>query len=276
MEVNNISALTVTYFSDITVLSQLIESLRSAASILNEQKGYVINYFIVDNSVDKNYFSKIKLLTDQQKVTDFFMIALIDSGKNLGYGKGNNLILDDLVSRYHLVVNPDVYVATDSLLLAVEYMESHEDTALISPKVRSDAKVLHVIKNYPDCLTLALRFMDKPALNAIFSQRLASYQREDLDNQFSDDVLLSGGCFMFFRSSVFKALGGFDQRYFMYFEDYDLSLRLKKLEGGRSVYCPEVEVFHMGGYVRRKSFRHYLYFVTLAFKFFNRHGWRLW
>ncbi|PRF94602.1 hypothetical protein C6Q22_02415 [Burkholderia multivorans] len=82
------------------------------------------------------------------------------------------------------------------------------------------------------------------------------------------------GCFMMFRTEVLKKLGGFDPRYFLYFEDYDLSLRAHEVAD--VAYVPSVRVIHHGGGASRKGFTHIRMFAVSAFKFFNRFGWRVW
>jgi GT2 family glycosyltransferase len=77
---------------------------------------------------------------------------------------------------------------------------------------------------------------------------------------------------MVIRGDALRQVGGFDDRYFMYFEDFDLSMRLREL--GRVVYAPRVSVVHHGGYAARKGLRHVLYFMRSGIRFFGQHGWR--
>ena len=78
---------------------------------------------------------------------------------------------------------------------------------------------------------------------------------------------------MFMRTSEFKAIGGFDRRFFLYFEDFDLSIRLRAL--GQIAYVPSVLITHGGGDVGRKALRHHGYFMVSAVRFFNKCGWKL-
>lgn len=77
--------------------------------------------------------------------------------------------------------------------------------------------------------------------------------------------MIVSGCFMLFRTDALKALGGFDERYFLYFEDFDLSLRAQKL--GRVVYYPGVRIQHYGGGAGRKGWRHIKMFLRSALTF---------
>lgn len=274
MTSKTVSAATVTYFSELTLIRPLLHSIEIAADSLYAQTGYHFEFYIVDNSPNEEYFWKLEQLCAEVVDREHFRLHMIRASGNLGYSGGNNFVLGRLKSDYHIVINPDVTVKADALARAVEYLNQHDDIAMLSPKIVNGAIVQHVVKDYPDCLTLALRYLDIPFLNNMFPARLAHYQREDLSNTGCSNVSLVGGCFLFVRTSLFRSLGGFDDRFFMYFEDYDLSIRLKEL--GRIVYLPAVEITHLGGYVGKKSIRHHVYFSISALKFFTHHGWRLW
>ena len=77
---------------------------------------------------------------------------------------------------------------------------------------------------------------------------------------------------MLSRGSVLKAVKGFDERYFLYFEDFDLSMRIR--QQGRIAYLPTMKIIHGGGYAARKGFSHIRMFVCSAIRFFNTYGWR--
>ena len=71
---------------------------------------------------------------------------------------------------------------------------------------------------------------------------------------------------------AFDAVKGFDEDFFLYFEDYDLSLRLASR--GHLSYQPAVRIVHHGGFAARKGWRHLRLFAASALRFFSRHGWR--
>ena len=269
-----LSVATVTYFSELDLFSALLASLELAAEELHKRTSITVDYFVIDNSDDSTYFHDLEVLRSNISYADSFCLHLIKSPKNSGYSGGNNLVLDQINSDYHLVLNPDVVLQPDSLWRAVDYMSVNPDVALLSPRVVGNAGYSHVIKTYPDCLTLALRYLNSATLNHYFSSRLAHYQCVHLDSEVDDSVELVGGCFIFIRTLVFKQLHGFDERFFMYFEDYDLSLKARDF--GRLAYFPEVKISHSGGGVGRKALTHHLYFSASAIKFFMRYGWRLW
>ena len=84
--------------------------------------------------------------------------------------------------------------------------------------------------------------------------------------------MLASGCCMWVRRAVFDDVGGFDESYFLYFEDYDLSLKLARK--GTVVEHHNIRVVHHGGDASRKGFQHIRWFIHGAARFFSLWGWR--
>jgi hypothetical protein len=269
-----ISALTVTYFSDLSLLRELLCSVYNSAAQLYEHSGSTFTYYIVDNSVDDDYFWQLESLLFEVKDNDFFTLHIYKPNKNLGFGGGNNFVIDRLVSDLHLVINPDTNLDSDSFCMLEKYFCDNEDVVMISPKITNGIGVEHSIKTYPDTFTLFLRYLGWPFLNNIFAARLGRYQCRHLSAEVNRDVILAGGCFLALRTNIFKKIQGFDNYFFMYFEDYDLSIRVRQF--GKIAYVPSVKIKHMGGFVGKKTFKHHVFFAISAIKFFSRHGWKLW
>jgi len=257
------------------MIKELIISLRESSNQLYARAGTSVHLYLVDNSTDEKYFSRLKVMCEGIDCSEAFRLELLCSSNNLGYGGGNNLVLDQLDSSYHLVINPDVIVGSGALYKAVTYLECNDDVAMLSPMVvEENGRRSHVVKVYPDCFTLMLRYLGRPTLNRWFSHRLGRYQCDQLSDQADKNTELAGGCFQLMRTDLFKRLGGFDDRFFMYFEDYDLSIRARVF--GSISYVPAVQISHAGGDVGRKTFAHHRFFVASALRFFNKHGWRFW
>jgi hypothetical protein len=88
------------------------------------------------------------------------------------------------------------------------------------------------------------------------------------------DVESMSGAFMFCRTDVLRELGGFDPRYFMYFEDFDLTRRFQE-HGFRTVYYPYVTITHLWERSVHKSLRLTCLFTISMFRYFNKWGWKL-
>lgn len=275
MSNKKLTAATVVYYSELEMLSALLVSLQLAAAELFKRDGHFVKYYLIDNSVDEAYFSALENLIADFPTDDYLSVELLKAPANLGYGGGNNLLLKRLDSDYHVIINPDVVLQPDSLWRAIDCLERNPSAAILSPAIiEKNGLAHHVLKAYPDCLTLLLRYLGKQWLNDRFSLRLNRYQCTQIGGSINESAELAGGCFMVIGTAVFQQLKGFDDYFFMYFEDYDFSIRAREI--GKIIFDPAVKISHVGGDVGRKNIRHHVFFVASAIKFFSRYGWRLW
>lgn len=203
------------------------------------------------------------------------LLSVITGHGNVGYGQGHNLALahSGTAVDYHLILNPDVILAEDALSQALHFMRQHPDAGLLAPAVIDGQNQRQFLcKRYPSVMDLLLRGFAPIRLRRLFRQRLAHYEmRDKINTNVVWDVPIISGCFMFCRRSLLCRLGGFEPQFFLYFEDFDLSLRAAKL--ARTVYVAEVRITHFGGEAARKGWRHIVLFGRSAITFFKRHGW---
>lgn len=195
---------------------------------------------------------------------------------NLGYGAGHNLAIREATGAYHLVLNPDVVLEASALLQAIRFLEAHPAVGLLTPQVHNgQGGREYLCKRHPGILVLALRGFAPAWLRRPFRRRLERYEMRDLRvDEVTTGIPIASGCFMFARRELLQRLGGFAPEYFLYFEDFDLSLRLGRVAD--IAYVPQVQIVHVGGYAAGKGWAHRRMFMRSAMTFFRRHGWRLW
>ncbi|MDR5732641.1 glycosyltransferase family 2 protein [Caballeronia sp. LZ025] len=200
---------------------------------------------------------------------------VIEGQGNVGYGRGHNLAIERMSSRYHLILNPDIELDVDALTHALAFMDVHPEVGLLSPQIiEDDGSRQYLCRRYPTVFDLFVRGFLPRSLRKPFERRLARYEMRDVigEKNIVWDPPIVSGCFMLFRTEVLKKLNGFDPRYFLYFEDYDLSLRAHDV--ARVAYVPSVRVLHHGGDAAGKGWTHIKLFIASAYKFFNRFGWK--
>jgi len=203
---------------------------------------------------------------------------LLSGHGNIGFGRGHNLALPQVRPEgAHLVCNPDVLVAPDALDAGLAVLRRHREAVLVAPRAEGPGgDPQYLCKRYPDLLTLAVRASGSPWLARLFARRLARYElREVVDAAIAEvpDVPLASGAFMLCSGAALLEAGGFDPAYFLYFEDFDLSLRLAELGG--IVYAPGVRITHYGGNAAAKGWRHRGALIASAVRFYRRHGLKL-
>ncbi|MBR8331797.1 glycosyltransferase family 2 protein [Burkholderia ambifaria] len=263
----------VVYQPDIARLEQTLASLGAACERMHAvSAGHPVELFLVDNGG----LGDVHLMTDRLREQGVDCRLLTGHG-NVGYGRGHNLAIRQATGRIHLILNPDIDLDVHALVNGCEFFDTNPGIGLVSPWIADDtAEQQYLCRRYPTVLDLLVRGFLPARMRRWFARRLARYEMRDVINgrDIVWDPPIVSGCFMLFRTEVLKKLNGFDPRYFLYFEDYDLSLRTHDI--ARVAYVPSVRVIHHGGGASRKGFAHIRMFAASAFKFYNRFGWRLW
>jgi GT2 family glycosyltransferase len=265
----------VTYRCDIELFERALRSLSRAverARLEQDVRGPVPLH-VIDNGPAQSAAALQRAFaawdTAQGPIT-------VHSGHgNVGYGRGNNVVLGELESEAHLIMNPDVELDQSALSAALRSLERYPEVGLVAPAVSGDDGACQFLcKRYPSVWVLFLRGFAPAALRRRFDHAIAHYEMRDVIGEtFVERVPLASGCFMLVRTALFTRLGGFDPRFFMYFEDYDLSMRVGR--EAAIAYVPEARIVHHGGEAARKGWRHVAWFVTSAWRFFARHGWKI-
>jgi GT2 family glycosyltransferase len=230
----------------------LVRSLRDS--------GVVNEIFLVDNSPQRN--------ADFEKLGATYIF----NNKNLGYGAAHNIALRKTLETsvpFHLVVNPDISFEPEVLQKIESFMRKNENIGLLSPKIfYPNGKLQYVCKFVPMPYDLfCRRFLPKRMTkkhNAYFGLRFTGY------NKIMEVPYLSGS-FMILRTKALCEVGLFDERFFMYPEDIDLSRRIH--QKFQTVFYPEVSITHThtrGSYVNTRLM--WIHIFNLI-KYFNKWGW---
>ena len=198
-------------------------------------------------------------------------VVVIRTGINLGYGGGHNIAIDDSVLRheYHLICNPDIALGENTLATLIRALIDHPQVGLCMPRVvGTDSRLHYMCKRSPLLLDFVATLVSTTQWGA---RRRADYEMRHRDYESAMQVECLSGCFMLFRASVLRKLRGFDDGYFLYFEDFDLSKRAAAL--GENLYWPAAQVVHEHGRAHRHSWRLRLVFMRSAIRYFNKWGW---
>jgi GT2 family glycosyltransferase len=268
----------VTYRPDAKLLERCLRKLALAIGAARED-GVVrsVALALIDNSEDPKVADEVIRLGKRRFADSGVQLHFLHGHANIGYGIAHNLMLHGTGADYQLVLNPDVDVASDALANAIRWLDAHPEVGAVAPAVtKPDGSPDFLCKRYPAVFDLFLRGFAPEVLRRWFRRRLDRYDMRDvIDPEASEpvrDVPVMSGCCMLVRRKAIDTTGGFDPKFFLYFEDFDWSVRLNKVT--QTAYLPSFRVVHHGGGAARKGWKHIGWFTKSAFRFYGKHGWR--
>lgn len=193
--------------------------------------------------------------------------------ENHGFGAGHNIALKEVIKEnpdgFHLVMNADVCWEGDILSPLLNYMQENPDVGMVMPKVYyPDGALQYTCRMLPTPLDLFVkRFLPK----SMTERRMERYllASHDHDKPLNCPYLL--GSFLLFRNKAILDCGFFDERFFMYPEDIDITRRIHKK--WRTMYWPEVSIIHEHAAASRKNKKMLKIHIFNMMKYFNKWGW---
>jgi GT2 family glycosyltransferase len=191
---------------------------------------------------------------------------------NLGYGKAHNMALRAARDRatYSLVMNTDVLYSPTAVLRLHDYMEKHPEAGLAAPKILyPDGSLQYVCRLLPTPANLFLRrFLPRSS----WAKRADEiYELRFWDHESNANLPYFQGSFLMLRTNLANQVGGFDERFFMYGEDIDLSRRLHEV--AETIYVADAAVIHEYRRYSNRSLRGTWIGVQNNARYFNKWGW---
>ena len=194
------------------------------------------------------------------------------AGRNLGYGRAHNIALQAAAgrSRYSLVMNTDIEYQSDVVVRLKRFLDDRPSAGLASPRILNpDGTLQHVCRLLPTPANLFLRRFLPNARStqaADWEYELRWWDHRDIAN-----IPYFQGSFLLMRTDLCTTLGGFDDRFFLYGEDIDLTRRMHKV--AETCYVPDVAITHEYRRYSSKSLRGTWYGIQNNCRYFNKWGW---
>lgn len=224
-----VSFVVVTYNSESTI--------DSCVQSLLKQTLKDVEVIVVDNqSADQTR----KILSKYQK------IRVIHASKNGGFGYGNNLGVENAQGKYVCFVNPDAVVKKDMAERVFEFLETDQTVGIVGFRIEnSDGSLQRTCNAFPTFRSL---LYERSGFSKLFpnDKGYSEYIYKDWSRNTTREVdAVSGACFAMSKALCMR-VGGFDERYFLFYEEFDLSQRVKR-RGYRVIFNHGISVKHLGG-----------------------------
>jgi len=247
-----LNASIVLYNQTLSEINPLIEILRKSAM--------VSDIFLIDNS------------PIEQVALKSLDATYIFNGQNIGYGAAHNIAIRQTIKQglpYHLVINPDIFFKPDILQEIEEFMNINSDIGLLMPKILyPNGEIQYLCKLIPTPFDLIFRrFLPK----SWTQKRMDKFELRSSGYNRVLEVPYLSGCFMFLKAEAIRQVGMFDERFFMYPEDIDLTRRIHSQY--KTIFYPNVEVIHNHAQSSYLSLKMLIVHITNMIRYFNKWGW---
>jgi GT2 family glycosyltransferase len=200
-------------------------------------------------------------------------VRLIQADSNLGFAKACNLAARQATGAYYLFLNPDARLFSGSIDTALRFMEGGgaADVGICGIRlVDLEGNTHRHCARFPTWRTYVGHVL---GLNRVLPLLFPPHFMTEFDHETSREVDQVIGAFFLVRQTVFEAMGGFDERFFVYMEELDFSLRARRA-GWRSWYLADVSAYHKGGGTSERVKAYRLFYslrsrILYAFKHFH-------
>src|ERR1700761_4653468 len=152
----------------------------------------------------------------------------IHNPSNPGFGVAHNIAIKKAIedgSNYHFIMNPDVHFSDDVIITMVDYINEDPHIGMLMPEVLNwDGSVQNLPKLLPNPLSIILRKLKRP--RNLYKKFINKYELRFVKRDVIYNTPILSGCFTLLNLKAVQEIGGYDDAFFMYFEDWDLSRRM--------------------------------------------------
>lgn len=246
----------VLYNTNPTELEKAIESIFCTKT--------QIRVYLIDNSFSDNL---VKIQEYDPR------IIYIHNPSNPGFGTAHNIAIEKALesgSKYHFIVNPDIYFEGDIITPMIEYISNDSSIGMMMPQVLNlNGTVQNLPKLLPSPLSILWRKLKKPT--KAYQRFIDQYELRKVPEKMIYNAPVLSGCFTLLNLEAVKKVGLYDDDFFMYFEDWDFSRRMH--QHYKTIYFPLVSVYHGYESGANKSSKLFKIFINSAITYFNKWGW---
>lgn len=248
------------------------EALKAARSVLQSTRRYPLTLYLVDNASPDGSGAELERAVQSGALagTPGQRVEVICRTANGGFGTGHNTVLPMLSSQYHFILNPDIELTDDTLSDLADWLAAHTEAVMARPALR-----------FPDgreqrlplrrCSVRPMVYRQLPFLK-FWSKYNDAYLMMDADLTQPIEIEFCTGSFSAVRTADFKAVGGFDEKYFMYVEDADLTQKM--LTRGKVFLVPQCTAIHAWHRAPHRSLKPCVQQTKSLLRYFSKWGFK--
>lgn len=192
-----------------------------------------------------------------------YPVKIIENATPRGFGANHNAAFQLAGGKWFCVLNPDIRMPTNPFPLLLEALTGPSACVVAPAILAPTGQIEDSVRRFPTPLSLFMKTWGKGDGRYLFSVN---------DAPFSVDWV--GGMFMLFGAENYRRVGGFDEGFFLYYEDVDICVRLQKF-GGRVIACPQAQVIHDARRSSRSDFRYLRWHIASLVRYLVKHWLRL-
>ena len=235
--------------------------------LLRSEKVHTI--YLIDNSPEDSGF---RIQDSEFRIQDS-KVSYRHTGKNIGYGAANNIAMRETIYDeipFHLVINSDIQVTAEAIDNLLDVMQSNGAIGQLMPRVVGvNGEMQYLCKLLPTPTDLLRRILfGKRGKESKANQR---FELRHLDHARPINAPYLSGCFMLLRTEALLKAGLFDERFFMYPEDIDLTRRIHR--DFLTLYYPSETIVHAHRQASYHSIRMLWIHAVNMIRYFNKWGW---
>jgi len=250
-------SLAIVTYNNSEIIGDTVKSL-----IDNIPEEFSYKLYVVDNSSSDNTMDIVRGIDSNIEII---------ANENKGFGYGHNQVLERINSKYHFVINPDIQLEDkDQIRKMIKFMDENQDVGMLTPLILNpDHTIQYLCRTNPTVFDMLIRRISPN----LFPARQNRYVMKETGYNKAMTVENASGCFMVFPTDLFKKIGGFDDSFFMYMEDSDITRRVNEVS--KAVFYPDARVIHLWGREGHKKIKFALITADSMRIYFKKWGWKL-
>lgn len=254
----------------IVIYNEYQEALNAIRSVLENTKAVPLTLYLVDNASPDGSGAMLQQLLEKGElpIRENQKVQVIQRKTNGGFGTGHNTVLPLLDSDFHFILNPDIFLRGDTLSEMAAYAQEHPEVVMARPELYYPNGLLQELP-LRRCSAVALVYRQFTQLKFLkkFNDR---YVMAGADLSVPTDIEFCTGSFSMIRTETFREIGGFDEKYFMYVEDADLTRMA--MQRGKVQLWPQFKAVHAWHRAPHRHAKQFMMQLTSMFRYFRKWG----